>query len=144
MFMGTGTAWKGLYDSTLAKARRARFAGDFRSLNDRVRRVLRVKVRASIFDKPGRRRGRLADNSQSSDRPIIERFARRRPRIAGAAQEQGQLLPLPRGSTCSSPGTGGATISPSSRAVDVTWQGTGGDQCRLPMGNRFFGNREAG
>src|SRR3989337_1378107 len=55
-------SWKGLYDSTLAQARSGEIP--MARLDDAVRRVLRVKVRAGIFDK-----------GKPSSRPLAGQFA---------------------------------------------------------------------
>lgn len=123
MFMAPDS-WRGLYDSTLAQVRSGEIPAA--RLDEAVRRILRVKLRAGLFE-----RGR------PSSRPYAGRFellgsAEHRAVARQAVREslvllknQGHLLPLRPGANILVAGDGADNISKQSGGWTITWQGTG-------------------
>lgn len=116
-------SWKGLYDSTLAQARSGEIPAA--RLDDAVRRVLRVKLRAGLFEKgaPSTRpyAGRF-DLLGSAEHRAVARQAVRESLVL--LKNQGRLLPLSRGANVLVAGDGADNISKQSGGWTVTWQGT--------------------
>jgi beta-glucosidase len=142
MFMAPDS-WKGLYDSTLAQARSGEIPME--RLNDAVRRVLRVKIRAGILDKP-----------KPSARPLAGQFdllgsAEHRAVARQAVQEslvllknKRQLLPLSPKANVLVAGDGADSIPKQSGGWTITWQGTDTNNADFPHGQSIFsGIREA-
>ena len=86
MFMAPDS-WKGLYDNTLAQARSGEIP--LARLDDAVRRILRVKLRAGLFDKGAPSPRPLAGQFELLGAPEHRAVARQAVReVAGAAQER--------------------------------------------------------
>ena len=128
-------SWKGLYDSTLAQARSGEIPAA--RLDDAVRRVLRVKVRAGLFEKgaPSTRpyAGRF-DLLGSPEHRAVARQAVRESLVL--LKNQGQLLPLSRGANVLVAGDGADNISKQSGGWTITWQGT-------DLSNKDFRNAQS-
>ena len=124
MFMAPDS-WKGLYANTLAQAQSGEIP--MARLDDAVRRILRVKLRAHLFDKGAPvdaalrrpfRAARLARASRGG--------APGGARIAGAAEErQAAAAAVAQARTCWSPATAPTTSRKQSGGWTITWQGTG-------------------
>ena len=142
MFMAPDS-WKGLYDNTLAQAR----SGEIPSarLDDAVRRILRVKLRANMFAK-----------GQPSSRPLAGRFellgAPEHRAVARQAVREslvllknaGQLLPLSPKAHLLVAGDGADNISKQSGGWTISWQGTGLTNADFPNATSIFaGIRQA-
>jgi len=142
MFMAPDS-WKGLYENTLAQARSGEIPAE--RLNDAVRRVLRVKIRAGILDK-----------AKPSARPLAGQFdllgsAEHRSVARQAVQEslvllknKGNLLPLSPKLDVLVAGDGADDIPKQSGGWTITWQGTDTSNADFPHGQSIFsGIREA-
>lgn len=136
MFMAPDS-WKGLYESTLAHAR----SGEIRAerLDDAVRRILRVKLRAGLFDK-----------AKPSARPFAGHFE-----LLGAAEHRsvareavrkslvllknnGGLLPLSPRANILVAGDGADNISKQAGGWTITWQGSGLTNADFPQGQSIY------
>ncbi|MDB5719705.1 MAG: glycoside hydrolase family 3 protein [Alphaproteobacteria bacterium] len=129
MFMAPDS-WKGLYENTLAQAK----SGEIPTarLDDAVRRILRVKVRAGLFEK-----------GRPSSRPFAGRFellgAPEHRAVARQAVREslvllknaGHVLPLSPRLNLLVAGDGADNISKQAGGWTITWQGTG-------IGNEYF------
>jgi beta-glucosidase len=123
MFMAPDS-WKGLYDSTLAQARsgeipRAR-------LDDAVRRILRVKIRAGLFEK-GRPSSRpFAGRFELLGAPDHRAVARQAVRESLVLlKNENKLLPLSPRLDVLVAGDGADTISKQAGGWTISWQGSG-------------------
>lgn len=117
-------SWRGLYDNTLKQARDGRLP--IGVLDDAVRRVLRVKVRAGLFEA-----------GPPSKRPFAGRFdllggAAHRAVARQAVQESlvllknaGSVLPLKPGARILVAGDGADNMTKQTGGWTLTWQGTG-------------------
>jgi beta-glucosidase len=142
MFMAPDS-WKALYDNTLAQVRSG--AIPMARLDDAVRRVLRIKLRAGLFDK-----------GRSSARPYAGKFellgsAAHRAIARQAVRESlvllknnGNLLPLRPQMNVLVAGDGADNIPKQSGGWTITWQGTGTTNADFPHGQSIWsGIRDA-
>ncbi len=117
------TDWKAFYANTLAQVRSGEIAPD--RLDDAVRRILRVKVRAGLFDK-GRPSSRpLAGKTEWLGHPDHRALARQAVRESLVLlKNNGGLLPLEPSRTILVAGDGADDIARQSGGWTITWQGT--------------------
>ena len=123
--------WKALYESTLAQARSGEIPAE--RLDDAVRRILRVKMRAGLFErgKPSSRplagRGELLG---SAEHRAVARRAVRRSLVL--LKNNGGLLPLSPGARVLVAGDGADNIGKQTGGWTITWQGTGNSNDEFP------------
>jgi beta-glucosidase len=117
-------SWKGLYATTLKAAQDGRLP--IARLNDAVARILRVKLRAGLFEagKPSSRRyaGQL-DQLGSAESRVIARQAVRESLVL--LKNEGSVLPLKPGQRLLVAGDGADSFMKQSGGWTLTWQGTG-------------------
>ncbi|HEX8239948.1 MAG TPA: exo 1,3/1,4-beta-D-glucan glucohydrolase [Allosphingosinicella sp.] len=142
MFMAPDS-WKKLYDSTLAQARSGEIP--LGRLDDAVRRILRVKLRAGLFDKPKPSARPLAgrfDLLGSSAHRAVAREAVRKSLVL--LKNRGQLLPLSPRANVLVAGDGADNISKQAGGWTITWQGSGLANADFPNAQSVYaGIREA-
>ena len=130
-------SWKGLYESTLAQVRSGEILAA--RLDDAVRRILRVKLRAHSLKRARRRHVRLRANSICSVRRSIVR-SRVGPSVnPGPVKNQGRLLPLSAKANVLVAGDGADNIGKQSGGWTITWQGTDLTNKDFPNGQSIFG-----
>lgn len=116
--------WRALYASTLEQARSGEIPKT--RLDDAVRRILRVKLRAGLFEagKPSSRSaaGRFERLGQASHRALAREAVRR---SLVLLKNDGNLLPLRPSAKVLVAGTGADDVSQQSGGWTITWQGTG-------------------
>ena len=125
MFMAPDS-WKGLYASTLAQAKSGEIP--MTRLDDAVRRILRVKLRAHLFDKGAPvDAAATAGNFELLGAPEHRAVARQAVRESLVLlKNDKQLLPLsPEAATCWSRAMAPTTSRKQSGGWTITWQGTG-------------------
>ena len=140
MFMAPDS-WKGLYENTLAQVRSGEISQE--RLNEAVRRILRVKVRANIFEKPKPSARPLAGQFNllgSSEHRAVARQAVRESLVL--LKNQGRLLPLSPKMNVLVAGDGADNIPKQSGGWTITWQGTGITNKDFPNGQSIFGGVE--
>ena len=117
-------SWKGLYDSTLAQARSGEIP--MARLDDAVRRILRVKIRAGLFEK-GRPSSRpFAGRFELLGAPEHRAVARQAVRESLVLlKNEKRLLPLSPKLDVLVAGDGADTISKQAGGWTITWQGSG-------------------
>lgn len=117
------TDWKAFYVNTLNQVRAGEIAED--RLDDAVRRILRVKVRAGLFDK-GRPSSRpLAGKTEWIGHPDHRALARQAVRESMVLlKNNGGLLPLDPSRTMLVAGDGANNIAKQAGGWTLTWQGT--------------------
>ena len=129
--------WRVLYRNTLADARSG--AIPMARLDDAVRRVLRVKLLAGVFDK-GRPSSRpLAghfDELGSAEHRAVARRAVRESLVL--LKNEGGLLPLRASSRVLVAGSGADNISQQSGGWTITWQGTGLTNADFPHAQSIY------
>ncbi len=136
MFMAPET-WKGVYDNTLAQVR----AGEIpmARLDDAVRRILRVKLRAGLFEagKPSSRP--LAGQFELLGAPEHRAVARQAVRESLVLlKNAGHLLPLKPSLKVLVAGDGADNIPKQSGGWTLTWQGTGVTNANFPNGETIY------
>jgi beta-glucosidase len=117
-------SWKGLYANTLAEVKSGRIA--MARLDDAVRRILRVKLRAHMFEKPApsaRPYARQFALLGSPEHRAVAREAVRKSLVL--LKNSRQLLPLSPQANVLVAGDGADNIAKQSGGWTITWQGTG-------------------
>ena len=122
MFMAPNT-WKGLYKNTLAQVN----AGDIpmKRLDDAVRRILRVKMRAGIFEKGKPSTRLMAGKFELLGSPEHRAVARQAVRESLVLlKNENKLLPLALNKHVLVAGDGADNIPKQCGGWTLTWQGT--------------------
>ena len=129
--------WKGVYESTLAHVKDGVIP--MSRIDDAVRRILRVKVRAGLFDKPS-----PANRPLSGDRSLIGNEAHRevarqavRESLVLLKNKQG-ILPLSGAKRIVVAGDAADNIGKQSGGWSITWQGTNNTNADFPDGTSIY------
>lgn len=131
-------SWKGLYENTLAQVRSGEIPME--RLNDAVRRILRVKLRAGIFDKPKPSARPFAGQFNLLGAPEHRAVARQAVRESLVLlKNQGKLLPIEADANILVAGDGADNIPKQSGGWTITWQGTGITNADFPNGQSIWG-----
>jgi beta-glucosidase len=136
-------SWRGLYDNTLAQVRSGQIP--MARLDDAVRRILRVKLRYGLFDKPKPSARPFAGRFELLGSPEHRAVARQAVRESLILlKNQGQLLPLSAKANILVAGDGADNIPKQAGGWTLTWQGTGIANKDFPNGQSIWGGiREA-
>ena len=124
-------SWKGIWRSTLAGVRSG--AIPVARLDDAVRRVLRVKFRAGIFDAPRPSARPLAgrwDRLGSAEHRAIARQAVAESLVL--LKNAGGVLPLKPGARILVAGDGADDVAKQAGGWTLSWQGTGTEPADFP------------
>lgn len=129
--------WKVLYDTTIAQVKEG--AISMARIDDAVRRILRVKVRAGLFDKPS-----PANRPLSGDRSLIGKDSHRE--VAKQAvreslvllKNKAKTLPLDGSKRILVAGDAADNIGKQSGGWTITWQGTNNTNDDFPGGTSIF------
>lgn len=129
MYMASDS-WRGLRETLLAQARSGEIP--MARLDDAVRRILRVKLRAGLFEAPKPSERPLAGKWELLGGPEHRAIARQAVRESLVLlKNNGGLLPLAAGQTVLVAGDGADSISKQSGGWTLSWQGAG-------LGNELF------
>jgi beta-glucosidase len=122
--------WKDLYRNTLAQVRSGEISGA--RLDDAVRRVLRVKLRAGVFERgrPSARAARLGVTLGSDAHRAVARQAVRESLVL--LKNAGGVLPLGPGQRVLVAGDGAHDVGKQSGGWTISWQGTGNERADFP------------
>ena len=129
--------WKALYENTLAQVKDGTIA--MSRIDDAVRRILRVKVRAGLFEKPS-----PANRPLSGDRSLIGKDSHRD--VAKQAvreslvllKNKAKTLPLDGAKRILVAGDAADNIGKQSGGWSITWQGTNNTNDDFPGGTSIF------
>lgn len=141
MFMAPDS-WKGLYENTLQQARSGEIP--MARLDDAVRRILRVKVRAGVFEaeKPSVRR--WAGDESVLGMPEHRRVARQAVRESLVLlKNNGNVLPLSPSQKVLVVGERADSVSSQAGGWTLTWQGGGLDNSLFPNADTILDGIEA-
>ena len=130
-------SWKGLYESTLAQARSGEIPAA--RLDDAVRRILRVKLRAHLFEKGAPSTRPLAGQFNllgSAEHRAVAREAVRESLVL--LKNQGHLLPLVAKANVLVAGDGADNIAKQSGGWTITWQGSDLNNKDFPHGQSIY------
>ncbi len=123
MFMAPDS-WKGLYENTLKQVQSGEIP--MSRLDDAVRRILRVKLRAHMFEKGAPSTRPLGGHFELLGSPEHRAVARQAVRESLVLLKNAhQLLPLSPKVNVLVAGDGADNISKQSGGWTITWQGTG-------------------
>ncbi|MEJ6473201.1 exo 1,3/1,4-beta-D-glucan glucohydrolase [Pseudoalteromonas piscicida] len=129
--------WKALYNNTLAQVKSGEIAHS--RIDDAVSRILRVKLRAGLFDKPSPAKRPLAGNSDLIGAQAHRDVARQAVRESLVLlKNKGQLLPLMPNQHILLSGDGADNIGKQSGGWSITWQGTNNTNDDFPGGTSIY------
>ena len=137
IFMAPTESWKPLYENTVAQINSGEIP--MARVDDAVSRILRVKLRAGLFDKPS------PANREISGKKELIGTAKHRDVARQAVRESlvllknnGGLLPLSPSLNILVAGDGADNIGKQSGGWSVTWQGTGNSNADFPGATSIF------
>ncbi|MFY8274773.1 glycoside hydrolase family 3 protein [Pseudoalteromonas sp. SSDWG2] len=141
IFMVPGD-WKSLYDNTLAQVKSGEIAQS--RIDDAVRRILRVKVRAGLFEKASPANRLHAAKSELIGKDEHREVARQAVRESLVLlKNSAQLLPLKPNTNVLVAGDGADNIGKQSGGWSITWQGTNNENTDFPGGTSIWDGIEA-
>lgn len=129
--------WKALYRNTLAEVRSGEIPME--RLDDAVSRILRVKMRAGLFDGPPSSRP-LAGHQELMGAPEHREIARQAVRESLVLlKNQDGLLPLRPDQAVLVAGDGADDIGKQAGGWTISWQGTGNTNADFPGATSIWG-----
>lgn len=133
MYMAPGNDWKALMDNTAKQVKSGEIA--MSRIDDAVRRILRVKVRAGLFEKPSPAKRPLAGKTKLIGSDAHRAVARQAVQESLVLLKNNDgLLPLSAKSNILLAGDGADNIGKQSGGWTITWQGTGNNNDDFPGG----------
>jgi beta-glucosidase len=137
IFMAPDADWSKLFDNTLAQVN----SGEITQarLDDAVRRILRVKIRAGLFDKGAPSSLDFAGKEEwigAAEHRAIARQAVRESLVL--LKNNNKLLPLERKLNVLVAGDGADNIGKQSGGWTISWQGTGNTNSDFPGGSSVY------
>ncbi len=129
--------WKPLFSNLVNQANSGEIP--LSRINDAVTRILRVKVRAGLFDKPSPAKRPLSGKTEiigSHDHRAVAKQAVRESLVL--LKNKQQLLPLSPKTNVLVAGIGADNIGMQSGGWSVTWQGTGNTNSDFPGGSSIY------
>lgn len=137
VFMVPTGAWKPLYDNTLAQARSGEIP--MARIDDAVSRILRVKLRAGLFDKPSPAQRQLSGKTALIGAKAHRDVARQAVRESLVLlKNNNQLLPLVAKQHVLVAGDAADNIGKQSGGWTITWQGTNNENSDFPGGSSIY------
>ncbi|MCC2616592.1 exo 1,3/1,4-beta-D-glucan glucohydrolase [Aestuariibacter halophilus] len=142
VFMVPTSAWKPLMENTLAQVKDGTIG--LARLDDAVRRVLRVKLRAGLFDKPSPANRPLSGDTSLIGHEQHREIARQavRESLVLLKNHQG-ILPLSPKQRVLVAGSAAHNIGQQSGGWSITWQGTGNRNEDFPGATSIFSGIQA-
>jgi len=137
IFMVPTSAWKPLYENTIAQVKSGEIAQS--RIDDAVSRILRVKIRAGLFEKPSpanrKLSGKTALIGAQEHREIAQQAVRE---SLVLLKNNDSLLPLSPHQNILVTGDGADNIGKQSGGWTITWQGTGNNNDDFPGGSSIY------
>jgi len=137
VYMASGDSWKPLMENTLAQVNSGEISQS--RIDDAVRRILRVKLRAGIFDKPSPAERPLSgklDIIGSQEHREIARQAVRESLVL--IKNKGNILPINPTKNILIAGDAANNIGKQSGGWTITWQGTNNNNKDFPGGSSIY------
>ncbi len=129
--------WKLLYENTLAQARSGEIP--LARLDDAVRRILRVKMRAGLFERGAPSTYALAGKNEVLGAAAHREIARQAVRESLVLlKNKKQLLPIKAGSKILLAGDGADDIGKQAGGWSISWQGTGNVNSDFPGATSIY------
>lgn len=132
MFM-VPSDWKALYKNTLAQVRSGEI--DPQRLDDAVRRILRVKIRAGLFERQRSLAGKAGVLGNTEHRAIAREAVRK---SLVLLKNEEQLLPLRPDQNVLVVGDAADNLSKQTGGWTISWQGTGNSRRDFPGSTSIF------
>ena len=130
-------SWKGLYESTLKHAKSGAISKA--QLDDAVRRILRVKFRMGLFEKPKPSQRALGGKFELLGAPEHRAVARQAVRESLVLlKNQGSVLPLSPKLKLLVAGDGANDLGKQSGGWTLNWQGTGTTRADYPNADSIW------
>jgi len=108
-------------------------------IDDAVSRILRVKIRAGLFEKPSPENRPLSGKTELIGSPEHRKVARQAVRESLVLlKNKGNLLPLKPSQNVLVTGDGADNIGKQSGGWSITWQGTGNTNTDFPGGSSIY------
>ncbi|WP_076411118.1 glycoside hydrolase family 3 N-terminal domain-containing protein [Shewanella sp. UCD-KL12] len=137
IFMVPTAAWKPLYENTLAQVRSGEIA--LSRIDDAVTRILRVKLRAGLFDKPSPAKRVLSGKTELIGAKAHREIAKQAVRESLVLlKNENNLLPLNPNLQVLVAGDGADNIGKQSGGWSITWQGTNNSNADFPGGSSIY------
>lgn len=137
IFMAPDADWKTLYANTLQQAQSGEIP--LARVDDAVRRILRVKMRAGLFEKGAPSTRAFAGKKEFIGAPAHRAIARQAVRESLVLlKNNNNLLPLSRKLNVLVAGDGADNIGKQSGGWTVSWQGTGNSNSDFPGGTSIY------
>ncbi|MFA3791306.1 exo 1,3/1,4-beta-D-glucan glucohydrolase [Aliiglaciecola sp. SL4] len=137
IFMVPTDAWRPLYKNTIAQVKDGTIA--MSRINDAVTRILRVKVRAGLFDKPNPLQRKYSGKNELIGHQSHRDVARQAVRESLVLlKNKNHLLPLDPKLSILVAGDAADSIGKQSGGWSVTWQGTNNSNADFPGGSSIF------
>lgn len=134
--------WKAMINNTLAQVKAGEISQE--RLDDAVRRILRVKIRAGLFDQKPSTRSALAGREDIIGHPEHRAIARQAVRESLVLlKNQNRVLPIHPRQTVLVAGDGADNIGKQSGGWSVSWQGTGNTNANFPGATSIYAGIEA-
>jgi beta-glucosidase len=138
IFMAPTQSWKALWSNTLQQINDGVIP--MTRVDDAVRRILRVKVRAGLFDKPSPAQRTFSGKTELLGAPEHRAVAREAVRKSLVMlKNQDNLVPLSPNQTILVAGDGADNIGKQSGGWTITWQGTNNQNSDFPGGTSIYG-----
>lgn len=125
-------SWKGLYENTLAQVKAGQIP--MARIDDAVRRILRAKVKAGLFEDKRPLEGKI----QLLGAPEHRAVAREAVRKSLVLLKNEGVLPLKSSAHVLVAGDGADDIGKASGGWTLTWQGTGNKNSDFPNGQSIY------
>ncbi|MEJ2445484.1 MAG: glycoside hydrolase family 3 N-terminal domain-containing protein [Exilibacterium sp.] len=137
MFMAPEASWKELYANTLAQVTSGEIPAQ--RLDDAVRRILRVKMRAGLFERGAPSQRALAGDSSVIGAQAHRVIARRAVRESLVLlKNRDNILPLARNLNVLVAGDGADNIGKQAGGWSISWQGTGNSNSDFPGATSIY------
>ncbi|MCF2950050.1 exo 1,3/1,4-beta-D-glucan glucohydrolase [Paraglaciecola aquimarina] len=137
IYMVPTSAWKPLFHNLVAQVESGEISQA--RIDDAVRRILRVKLRAGLFEKPSpanrKYSGKTELIGQKSHRDIARQAVRE---SLVLLKNNGNLLPISPKQNILVAGDGADNIGKQAGGWSVTWQGTGNTNADFPGGSSIY------
>ena len=137
IFMAPTQSWKPLFKNTLAQVQSGEISQE--RIDDAVRRILRVKVRAGLFEKPSPKARALAADTSLIGHDAHRAIARDAVRQSLVLlKNNNKVLPLKPNQHVLVAGDGADNIGKQSGGWTITWQGTGNTNDDFPGATSIY------
>jgi beta-glucosidase len=137
IFMVPTGAWKPLYENTIRQAKSGEISQA--RIDDAVSRILRVKYRAGLFNKPSPKNRVLAGKTEyigANEHRDVAKQAVRESLVL--LKNKGNILPLSANQRVLVAGDGADNIGKQSGGWSITWQGTNNVNDDFPGGSSIY------